>query len=146
MESSTSRLDLVGFEPFTGPSLEELLPQLSREERLRLQSHLREHERKVKRWSNKCPPLPSTHSEGYVPSAWNRHPCCRGFWQLQVRTSSYIIKLLIESSITVRYCLGAAYLKSRIWTKLCSSYLQYKVCMFNHLMHTWVLLTDESDT
>ncbi|KAI5000330.1 hypothetical protein ZWY2020_004919 [Hordeum vulgare] len=46
------------FVPFIAPSLEELLPQLSLEERVRLQTHLREHERKVKRWS-KCPTLPS---------------------------------------------------------------------------------------
>ncbi|KAF7063313.1 hypothetical protein CFC21_069841 [Triticum aestivum] len=48
--------------PFIAPSLEELLPQLSLEERVRLQSHLHEHERKVKRWS-KCPTLPSGRSE-----------------------------------------------------------------------------------
>uniref|UniRef100_A0A453JLZ7 DUF3615 domain-containing protein n=1 Tax=Aegilops tauschii subsp. strangulata TaxID=200361 RepID=A0A453JLZ7_AEGTS len=48
--------------PFIAPSLEELLQQPSLEERVRLQSHLREHERKVKRWS-KCPTVPSGPSE-----------------------------------------------------------------------------------
>uniref|UniRef100_A0A0E0BMQ1 DUF3615 domain-containing protein n=1 Tax=Oryza glumipatula TaxID=40148 RepID=A0A0E0BMQ1_9ORYZ len=53
-----------GWQPWTGPALEDLLPQLSHEEQLRLHNHLREHERILK-WHNKnSPPISSLHSEG----------------------------------------------------------------------------------
>nr|CAB3467100.1 unnamed protein product [Digitaria exilis] len=48
---STSTEDwLFGWEPWEAPALEDLLPELSREEQIRLQSYLHEHERIQKRW------------------------------------------------------------------------------------------------
>nr|CAB3467097.1 unnamed protein product [Digitaria exilis] len=48
---STSTEDwLFGWEPWEAPALEDLLPELSREEQILLQSYLREHERIQKRW------------------------------------------------------------------------------------------------
>ncbi|TVT97007.1 hypothetical protein EJB05_57755, partial [Eragrostis curvula] len=55
-----------GWEPWTPPTLKDLLPELSLEEQLRLKAHLREHERILKRMNKISPPLPSLHSEEYV--------------------------------------------------------------------------------
>ncbi|KAF0905417.1 hypothetical protein E2562_004393 [Oryza meyeriana var. granulata] len=51
------------WEPWTPPALEDLLPQLSLEEQLRLQNHLREHHR-ARKWLNKDSPFSSQRSEG----------------------------------------------------------------------------------
>ncbi|XP_062227842.1 uncharacterized protein LOC133926098 [Phragmites australis] len=57
MESAKAWAIKCGWGPFTAPSLEDLLPELSCEEQVRLQSRLRIR----KRW--KHPPLPSEYSE-----------------------------------------------------------------------------------
>ncbi|WVZ82432.1 hypothetical protein U9M48_029696 [Paspalum notatum var. saurae] len=53
-----------GREPWTAPKLEDLLPDLSLEERLRLQNQLRQRERAQKRYSKDSDPFPTQHSEG----------------------------------------------------------------------------------
>ncbi|KAL6606475.1 hypothetical protein ACP70R_042128 [Stipagrostis hirtigluma subsp. patula] len=50
-------------EEWAAPSLEELLPDLSQEEQLRLQNQLRESERRRKRHSKNSPPPTPSHSE-----------------------------------------------------------------------------------
>lgn len=55
-----------GWEPWTAPALEDLLPELSVEEQVRLQNRLREHERAWKRWNENSPPLFDVYTEGYV--------------------------------------------------------------------------------
>jgi hypothetical protein len=47
-------------EPWTAPALEELLPQLSLEEQLRVHNYLRDHQRVSKEFRR------SRHSEGYA--------------------------------------------------------------------------------
>jgi hypothetical protein len=54
--TTVSAQDLAfGWEPWTAPALEELLPQLSLEEQQRVHNHLRDHKEL----------RPSEHSEGY---------------------------------------------------------------------------------
>ncbi|XP_066377471.1 uncharacterized protein [Miscanthus floridulus] len=62
-----------GWEPWTAPALEDLLPQLSCEEQVRLQNRLREHERVVKRWNKNSPPLFDVYTEGERGSFIIRH-------------------------------------------------------------------------
>ncbi|KAM0863188.1 hypothetical protein ACQ4PT_044758 [Festuca glaucescens] len=56
-----------GWEPWTAPVLEDLLPQLSREEQLRVHTHLRQHQRISKEFRR------SEHSEGERDSIIIRH-------------------------------------------------------------------------
>uniref|UniRef100_A0ACD5YIB1 Uncharacterized protein n=1 Tax=Avena sativa TaxID=4498 RepID=A0ACD5YIB1_AVESA len=58
MGSSAQDLVALEWEPWTAPALEDLLPQLSREEQLRVQNYLRDHQRVPKEFG------PSQHSEG----------------------------------------------------------------------------------
>jgi hypothetical protein len=59
-------------EPWTSPALEDLLPQLSLDEQLRLQGRRRERERKLKRMKS-YPPDPSMLTERVCPVC-QKHP------------------------------------------------------------------------